>query len=264
MIGNTESQSSRKKQPIQCYRWCFTLNNYLEEDILMLRLKLNRLCKKYVFQEETGEEGTRHLQGSISLKTKQRLSNMKEIDNRMHWEATRNVTCADAYCCKEETRSGEVYKWERVKLFKRTSTKFDNLKPRKDIMKIVSKEPDNRTINWIWSEKGKVGKTSTASFLERNYEGVCVANGKGADIKMSVINHLETNDLDVLIVNVPRQNQGYVNYGVLEEIKDGLIYSGKYEGGFANIEYPHVIVLANFEPELDMMSEDRWNVVNVD
>lgn len=264
MIGNTESQSSAKKRANAYYRWCFTLNNYTTDDILELRLKLNRLCKQYVFQEETGKEGTRHLQGSISLKVKQRLTTMKDIDSRIHWEATRNAECADAYACKEETRTGNVYKYEKIRLFKRTKTKFDELKPREDIMKIVCAEPDERTINWIWSKEGGMGKTSTASYLERNYEGVCVANGKGADIKMSVINHLEKHNLDVLIINVPRQAEGYVNYGVLEEIKDGLIYSGKYEGGFANIEHPHVIVLANFLPEVDKLSLDRWNIVCVD
>lgn len=264
MNGNTVSHSSSSKRPNACYRWCFTLNNYEDGDILELRLKLNRLCKHYVFQEETGEQGTRHLQGSISLIKKERLSTLKEWDNRIHWEATRNAKCADAYACKEETRTGEIYRLERVKLFKRTKTKFDEIKPRKDVMEIVSKEPDNRTIEWIWSKKGGVGKTSTAAYLEHNYDGICIANGKGADIKMTVINHLEKHDLDVLIVNVPRQAEGYVNYGVLEEIKDGLIYSGKYEGGFANIEHPHVVVLANFEPDMMMMSSDRWHITNVD
>ena len=50
----------------------------------------------------------------------------------------------------------------------------------------------------------------------------------------------------------------------MEEIKDGLIYSGKYEGGFANIEHPHVIVVSNFAPELSKLSEDRWNILKID
>lgn len=263
MIGNTKSNHTAKKRSVAYYKWCFTLNNYEVDDILMLRIKFNRLCKKYIFQEELGTEGTRHLQGCLSLKVKQRLNTMKDIDNRIHWEPTRNVTAADAYCCKEETRNGDIFKKERLEPFKRTKSKFDEIKPREDIMEIISKEPDNRTINWIWSREGGVGKTSTAAYLEQNYEGVCVANGKGADVKMSVINHLEKENLNILIINVPRQAEGYVNYGMLEEIKDGLIYSGKYEGGFANIEHPHIIVLANFEPEQMMMSEDRWNILNV-
>lgn len=80
-----------------------------------------------------------------------------------------------------------------------------------------------------------------------------------------MIKHLEENELDVMIVTIPRSARDYLGgiYGVLEEIKDGLIYSGKYEGGFANIEHPHVIVMCNFEPDYMQMSEDRWKVIQL-
>ena len=93
---------------------------------------------------------------------------------------------------------------------------------------------------------------------------MCIVNGKGSDIKNQVIKHLENNVLDVLIINVPRCNENHVSYAAMEEIKDGLIYSGKYEGGFANIEHPHVIVVSNFAPELSKLSEDRWNILKID
>lgn len=254
---------TKSKQGIQYYNWFFTFNNYEKSDIIGLRIKFNSLCKKYIFQEETGKEGTQHLQGSISLIKKARLTELKKIDERIHWETTKNCKAADAYCCKEETRTGEVWSHEKKKAFIRTKSKFDDITPREDILNIIKEEPDNRTINWIWSEEGGVGKTSTCAYIERNYEGVCIANGKGADIKNSIVQHLEENQLDVLIINVPRCNENYVSYAAIEEIKDGLIYSGKYEGGFANIEHPHVIVISNFYPDITKLSEDRWNIINI-
>lgn len=269
---------AKSKQENQYYRWCFTFNNYEKSDITKLKILFNSICKKYVFQEEKGKgtqqkgpwgciiitDGTPHLQGSINLKTKARLTELKKIDGRIHWEPTKNAGAADKYACKEETRIGEIYTFERKKAFIRTKSKFDDIKPREEILNIIQDEPDNRTINWIWSDKGGVGKTSTASYIEHNYEGVCIANGKGHDIKNTVIKHLEDNDLDILIINVPRCNENYVSWSAIEEIKDGLIYSGKYEGGFANIEHPHVIILANFEPNKDKLSRDRWNIINID
>lgn len=262
MSGNTKQSSSRANQ---YYKWFFTFNNYSEEDIIMLRLLFDRICKSYVFQEETGAEGTKHLQGSISLKVKERFSTMKKYSDKIHWEKTRNEETADAYCCKEETRTGRIFTNNKSKLFTRTRTKFDEIRPIPAVMNIVQQEPDARTINWIWSKEGGMGKTSTAAYLERNYSGVCVANGKAHDIKNTVIKHLEENELDVMIVTIPRSAQDYLGglYGVLEEIKDGLIYSGKYEGGFANIEPPHVIVMCNFEPDRWMISEDRWNIIEL-
>lgn len=255
---------AKTKQGIQYYKWFFTFNNYEEGDVTKIRIVFNRLCKKYIFQEETGEKGTKHLQGSISLKVKARITELKKIDDRIHWETTKNAEAADKYCCKEETRSGRVFSHEKKKAFVRSSSKFDAIEPRKDIISIIEKEPDNRTINWVWSDEGGVGKTSTCAYIEHNYEGVCIVNGKGADIKNQVINHIQAgNDLDVLIINVPRCNENHVSYAAIEEIKDGLIYSGKYEGGFANVEHPHVIVISNFAPEKWKLSEDRWNVVEI-
>lgn len=254
---------TKSKQGIQYYRYCFTFNNYDEHDPKRLEIMFNRICKRYVFQEETGENGTPHLQGSISLSKKARITELKKIDERIHWEATKNVKAADAYACKEKTRTGKVYSHEKKKAFIRTKSKFDDIKPRDDILEIITKEPDNRTINWIWSEEGGVGKTSTCAYIQHNYEGVCIANGKGTDIKNSIVQHLEENDLDILIINVPRCNENHVSYAAIEEIKDGLIYSGKYEGGFANIEHPHVIVISNFHPDTSKLSEDRWNILEI-
>jgi len=257
--------NKNSKQGTQFYRWCFTFNNYEQTDIVAMRIKLGRDCKKYIFQEETGAEGTKHLQGSCSFKAKRRLTELKKIDERIHWEPTKNVKAADAYACKEETRTGKVFTHEKKKAFIRESTKFDNIEPRKEIIELIEREPDNRTINWVWSAEGGVGKTSTCAYIEHNYENVCIANGKGTDIKNHVITHLQNDgELDVLIINVPRCNEGHVSYAAIEEIKDGLIYSGKYEGGFANIEHPHVIVIANQPPEMHKMSEDRWNIINLD
>ena len=273
--SNTESNSSslklikninkvsKAKEGNQYINWCFTFNNY-EGQITELKIDLNRICDKYVFQEETGEEGTPHLQGSIHLKNRMRLTELKKINKNIHWEPTRNLEAADKYACKEETRTGKIYRKEKRKAFIRTKSKFDSIIPRQDVIDIIEKEPDNRTINWIWSDKGRVGKTSTSAYIENNYDNVCIVNGKGADIKNSVIAHLEKNKLDILIVNVPRCNEGHVSFAAIEEIKDGLIYSGKYEGGFANIEHPHVIVMCNFYPETSKLSEDRWNIINVD
>ena len=270
-MSNMKSGKGFKKQENQFYLWCFTFNNYEQKDLTMMRLWLDNNCKTYVFQEETGEKGTKHLQGSISLSGKMRLTELKKIDSRIHWETTRNVVAAEKYACKEETRTGEIYrKTEKKRLFIRSMSKFDSIEPRKEVMEILEKEPDNRTINWIWSSKGGLGKTSTAAYLERNFEGVCIVNGKGADIKNSVIKHLDgevgcaKKELDVVIVPVPRCNENYVSYAALEDIKDGLIYSGKYEGGFANIEHPHVVVMSNFYPDVSQLSEDRWNIICLD
>ena len=64
-VGNTKPPCNKKKQ-ISCSKhWCFTLNNYTSEDIS--KISSNSSIVLYVFQEETGENGTKHLQGYIEF-----------------------------------------------------------------------------------------------------------------------------------------------------------------------------------------------------
>lgn len=83
--------------------WCFTLNNYNQDDIIKFR-ELSG-CVYKVFQEEVGENGTHHLQGYLYFQKKARLSAVKKIDGRAHWELSKgNAQQNTDYCTKDETR----------------------------------------------------------------------------------------------------------------------------------------------------------------
>lgn len=84
--------------------WCFTLNNYTEDDIKHLQT-----VEQYVFQEETGENGTPHLQGLIMFKNARALTAMKKINGRCHWEICRNKIASIQYCTKDSSRTGTIF-----------------------------------------------------------------------------------------------------------------------------------------------------------
>jgi hypothetical protein len=46
---------------------------------------------------------------------------------------------------------------------------------------------------------------------------------------------------DPIIYDVPRTAENFVNYGVLEQVKNGLFFSSKYESEMAVFNPPHVI-----------------------
>lgn len=101
---NTKNTGSPRK-----YRsWCFTLNNYDKKDIKNLEKEFKD--EKYVFQEEVGENGTKHLQGVVTFKNQRYMNGLKMIDDRIHWEVCKNVMASRQYCQKKETRKGKVYK----------------------------------------------------------------------------------------------------------------------------------------------------------
>lgn len=82
--------------------WCFTLNNYTEEDCRMLRDTFK--CSYIVFGKEVGVNGTPHLQGYFERIPKIKLSTLKNNDNlgkKYHLETRRGSQAeAIAYCKK--------------------------------------------------------------------------------------------------------------------------------------------------------------------
>lgn len=100
----------------QARYWCFTINNPTRDtqDLdgsanfgwLDLKLLLTSPDLGYVIcQLEQGEEKTAHLQGYCEMTKNQRLSGMKKLLPRAHWEVRKGTQLqAIDYCRKEEGR----------------------------------------------------------------------------------------------------------------------------------------------------------------
>lgn len=82
----------------QSKSWVFTHNNWSQEDEQRyLDLEKNYLC----LGKETGESGTPHLQGFIIFKRAYRLTQLKKLSPKAHWEKA-VATDAMNYCMKED------------------------------------------------------------------------------------------------------------------------------------------------------------------
>ena len=136
--GNTRNRSRG---------WCFTLNNYEESDIDLLTQLWDDV--RYVFQEETGEEGTPHLQGVVYFENARSFESMKQIDTRIHWERCRSLKKSIDYCNKSETRTGRVFsKGIKLNIVKDPMEEVKLHDWQKDIIDLIKGEPDTRKIYW--------------------------------------------------------------------------------------------------------------------
>lgn len=253
-LGNTLLAPKKKQDNLNTY-WCFTLNNYTESEYKSL-LDLGRSDNNgFCIGIEIGQKGTPHLQGFFKFPKRKRLSELKKFNNRIHWEICRgNETSNKVYCSKDGKYETNLYIPKPLNII----LKENLYKWQKDILDIISVEPDDRKIYWYWETKGGIGKTTFCKYLCHHHNGI-VVDGKKNDI-LFVASEYETN---LYIFDFSRSIENFVSYDSIEKLKNGLFMNGKYEGKMCIRNSPHIIIFANFKPDIDKMSKDRWMIVNL-
>lgn len=86
-------------------RWCFTLNNYTQEDEERIQgLVAGESLAYVVYGREVGESGTPHLQGYLEVSSRIGIRKVKEmIGRRSHLEIARgSLETNQTYCKKQE------------------------------------------------------------------------------------------------------------------------------------------------------------------
>ena len=86
-------------------RWCFTINNYTDDDIKAL----DKLDYKYlIYGYEISKSGTEHLQGFFILRKTCRMSAIKKILPRAHLEHARGTDEEAIHYCQKDGKYVEL------------------------------------------------------------------------------------------------------------------------------------------------------------
>ncbi len=117
---------------------------------------------------------------------------------------------------------------------------------------------DNRTVLWIQDRKGNRGKTFLAKYITAIHKAFYIRNGKSADIAYAY------NNQQIVVFDFTREQQERINYQSIENFKDGMLFSPKYESTTKIFKPCKVIVFSNFYPDTSMLSEDRWDITVLD
>lgn len=80
-------------------RWCFTLNHHTSDDETYLQ---QVECLYLVYGREVAESGTPHLQGFFTFKKMQRLSGVKKLLPRAHFEVAKGTSVQASDYCKKD------------------------------------------------------------------------------------------------------------------------------------------------------------------
>lgn len=216
---------------------------------------LKGFCKEWYMQLECGKTtGYIHYQGCLSLNNKEYMQTVKNLIGRndVHLAGAKNWNALKNYNKKDETRI--LGPWSHDFVWIDT---IEELFPwQQCVVDLVSTPCTNdRMVHWFYDEDGNKGKTQLAKYLAIKYGATVIMNGKFADIAQSIKGNPK-----VVLFLFPRTIEGRVNYSAIEAVKDGMIFSGKYESSMKIFNSPHVICMANFLPDESALSKDRWNI----
>lgn len=123
----------------------------------------------------------------------------------------------------------------------------------------IHREPDSRQIVFIVDPVGNSGKSWFAGYCESVMaaDSVQILNpAKRADLA-----HALNADIKVFFLDAPRCKNGeFIQYDFLEQLKDGRVFSTKYESRLKRLNPVHVVVLMNEHPNMQSLSADRYDV----
>lgn len=130
-----------------------------------------------------------------------------------------------------------------------------------DLEEYLLNPPDDRSIRFVVDPEGGKGKSWFAAywFQGHSLETQLLSSGKRDDIA-----HAIDETKKFFMFDVPRGGMEYFQYGILEQLKNRVVFAPKYESCTKILHFrPHVVVFCNEHPDLDKLTADRYDVVEV-
>lgn len=272
-LGNTDNQL--KKQGSASKKYCFTHNFEIIENekvemelINKLVVDFKKISSFYIFSLEIGTENKRrHLQGYIEFNEPVRITGIKNIvHNTTNWRKAKGSRDDNIRYISKDPIKGP-YEWNRKDAPKYTPEQL-RIIPENKLYKWQSKglklargEIDDRAILWFWG-RTKIGKTQVLKHL-MYYDKFDFVDGDKANIMCAIVGDDGLKEIKKgYVFNFSNDKDlSKVSYTSMENMKDGLIFSGKYKSGGMLIPPLQVIVMANGPPQCK--NSDRWKVFEI-
>lgn len=228
--------------------YCFTLNNYSEEDIQHLN---DIKCQYLVYGKEVASSGTPHLQGYVHFTDNKTFSACKKVlGNKYHIEARiGTIVQAIEYCKKDgnHTERGRIAQ-EPVR-FDQCKTYSQVLKVKFDLTHSIQPRFQPSLVYWFYGETG-TGKSRTAydminkdSFYSKNstkwWDGYI-----GQD--------------DVIIDDI---NVNAFTFRFLLNLFDRYPLLIEYKGGTCNFNSKRIFITNTYNPEHYWQDEDLRQIL---
>jgi len=217
-------------------------------------------CKSWCFQLEAAPStGQYHLQGRVSLKVKKRL---REIATPAvaHMSQTSKANWTNQfYVMKSESRIRGP--WKDTDPYVPIDLREVMLRPwqQQVVDSLTLFVP--RTVNVILEKVGNQGKSFLCRYCAAHGLANCIPPLNSFKEMMQMAHGMPKRP--AFLVDMPRAlPKVRLNefYAAIERIKDGLLYDPRYSFKERIIDPPVVWVFTNTEPDLSLLSRDRWQI----
>lgn len=203
-----------------------------------------------------------------------------ERGQKFYAEVPEDLFDVEEYIAKEETKEtgpwGYGYKTFKVYSAEQEKTKTTTTANNKNItikdwqdalLEKFVQTPSERTIYWYYSRNNVEMMRWFVKYLVVNHAALFVSGKTYATDVKRAIAWFQKNKKpipSIIIFYFSRttmMNKRHVCYDIIENIKDGMVFVGKYKSGMITFDSPHVLCFADFKPPSD---GDRWAVTDLD
>lgn len=243
----------------QCYVECKTsaklgyFKKRFGNDCHVVPVTIDNGASRYCLKDETAVEGTRREFG-----VKKAEGNGRGASNNILYEQIRACENWDEVLPLKGV--GHQLAWARD-VFARKPVKksaVENLRPWQQEEVDLLKVQDDRTVRFIVDDVGNTGKTALGKWLVENMDAFYCTGGKIADI----MHAYERQEYVVFDMARCKDHETWP-YEVMEFMKNGMGFSGKYESKMKKFNPCKIIVFANCMPDTSKLSRDRISLRNL-
>lgn len=157
-------------------------------------------------------------------------------------------------------RYGRIMEW--IELITPTIVPVDGeYRPyQANLASLLEAPADSRKVNFVVDTVGNTGKSwFIRKWLSTHKDETQILSiGKRDDLA-----HAIDPSRKYFLFDLPRSGVEYLQYSVLEQLKDRFVFSPKYCSRTKVLEHqPHVVVFMNEAPDMNKLSADRYNIIN--
>lgn len=138
------------------------------------------------------------------------------------------------------------------------------LKPWQQEVVRLSKEWDTRSIYVIVDKQGGIGKSTLAAYMDVHGLGLEIPFANDyRDIMRMVMDMPSSN---CYIIDMPRalkKEKLYQMWSAIESVKNGYVFDDRYTFKRKRFDCPQIFVYTNTEPDISLLSRDRWKILTV-